>query len=246
MTATNPRPPRPARTLRRAPRPPTRARTLRHLVLSRPPPRSPDRTHPTGQPVYGASGLPRWHCHACGADGTAIDLVMLTHGGNVKDALTTLAARTGISPNPIGLPRRPRPRPPLTPSRPHPLANPTAASTSTSKPAPGPSGNRPAEASSSTSTPAASPTRSSSATGSAPTPAPKSWPATPAYPPEAPAQCFRSWIAGARRCTARPATCTPSGPGAATTTPPPRWPPTPPRPPAPARRDAPATTGRGL
>jgi hypothetical protein len=72
----------------------------------------------------GRSGLARWHCHACGADGTAIDLVMTTHGCTVKDAMGTLAARTGVTAIPPGTPPRLRPRPSLVAPRPEPTSPP--------------------------------------------------------------------------------------------------------------------------
>lgn len=41
-------------------------------------------------------GQQRWHCHGCGAGGTAIDLVVATTTHDVKGAIEALAARTGI------------------------------------------------------------------------------------------------------------------------------------------------------
>lgn len=41
-------------------------------------------------------GEQRWSCHGCGASGTAIDLVMLTHGVDVRGAFQWLAARTDV------------------------------------------------------------------------------------------------------------------------------------------------------
>ncbi len=43
------------------------------------------------------TGDERWHCHGCGAGGTAIDLVMTTQNVDVREALEALAARSGIS-----------------------------------------------------------------------------------------------------------------------------------------------------
>lgn len=39
----------------------------------------------------GHGGFERWHCHGCGAGGTAIDLVMAVRGVGVRDALEHLA-----------------------------------------------------------------------------------------------------------------------------------------------------------
>ena len=44
-------------------------------------------------------GEQRWRCHACGAGGTAIDLVMVTQGLGFRDAIERLAERTGVSPS---------------------------------------------------------------------------------------------------------------------------------------------------
>jgi len=58
-------------------------------------------------------GEQRWHCHACGAGGTAIDLLIATTGTHVRGALETLAQRsttgavTPIAPSPV---RRVQPR----------------------------------------------------------------------------------------------------------------------------------------
>jgi hypothetical protein len=40
-------------------------------------------------------GEPRWRCHACGAGGTAIDLVMACRGLDIGEALAFLARRVG-------------------------------------------------------------------------------------------------------------------------------------------------------
>jgi DNA primase len=59
----------------------------------------------------GRSGIQLWHCHGCGAGGTAIDLVITTHDVRVRDAIEWLAQRAGITHTaPSELPR-PRPRP---------------------------------------------------------------------------------------------------------------------------------------
>jgi DNA primase len=58
----------------------------------------------------GRSGIQLWHCHGCGAGGTAIDLVITTHDVRVRDAIEWLAPRAGIGQSPSELPR-PRPRP---------------------------------------------------------------------------------------------------------------------------------------
>src|SRR5207249_4884440 len=42
-------------------------------------------------------GEQRWRCHACGAGGTAIDLVMVTQGLGFRDAIEVLAQRTGVA-----------------------------------------------------------------------------------------------------------------------------------------------------
>lgn len=39
----------------------------------------------------------RWRCHACGAGGTAIDLVMATQGLNFREAIELLARRAGVN-----------------------------------------------------------------------------------------------------------------------------------------------------
>jgi hypothetical protein len=61
----------------------------------------------------GRSGIQLWHCHGCGAGGTAIDLVITTHDVRVRDAIEWLAHRAGITQSPPSeLPRqRPRPAP---------------------------------------------------------------------------------------------------------------------------------------
>lgn len=42
------------------------------------------------------AGAERWHCHGCGAGGTAIDLVLATTTLDVRGALESLAQRAGI------------------------------------------------------------------------------------------------------------------------------------------------------
>lgn len=49
----------------------------------------------------GSGGFERWHCHGCGAGGTAIDLVMAVRGVGVRDALDHLAGQSGLSPNAV-------------------------------------------------------------------------------------------------------------------------------------------------
>jgi hypothetical protein len=70
-------------------------------------------------------GEQRWKCHACGAGGTAIDMIMEVRGTTVRDALGELARRTGTPPLPPGRhpPRRARQAPQI-PQRP---ANPLLA-----------------------------------------------------------------------------------------------------------------------
>ncbi|MGH8983189.1 MAG: toprim domain-containing protein [Acidimicrobiia bacterium] len=66
-------------------------------------------------------GEQRWHCHACGAGGTAIDLVMHTRGVDVRDALEQLARQAGVTAaDGPQTGRRPRPAP--TPPSPRPPA----------------------------------------------------------------------------------------------------------------------------
>lgn len=65
----------------------------------------------------------RWHCHGCGNDGTAIDLIMLTQDCGFHAALELLARTAGISPEPPDLVRhRPAAKPPLLrhPTNPNP------------------------------------------------------------------------------------------------------------------------------
>lgn len=66
------------------------------------------------------SGIERWHCHACGAGGTAIDLVMVTHGVGFRDALDLLARQAGVTDATGRMPPAPRPSPPIRPEPPRP------------------------------------------------------------------------------------------------------------------------------
>lgn len=54
-------------------------------------------------------GIERWHCHACRAGGTAVDLVMTIERVHVREALDFLATRAGINATPADQ-VRPRPR----------------------------------------------------------------------------------------------------------------------------------------
>ncbi|WP_242606621.1 CHC2 zinc finger domain-containing protein [Protofrankia symbiont of Coriaria ruscifolia] len=83
----------------------------------------PNPVHPDNNPSMGvyraARGHQRWKCHACGEGGTAIDLLMISSGMGVRDALTELARRTGLDPvtsaDPGRMPRRPGAHGPLVP-----------------------------------------------------------------------------------------------------------------------------------
>ncbi len=57
-------------------------------------------------------GIERWHCHACGAGGTAVDCVMVVERVRVREALEFLAIRAGIDATSAD---RPRPRPRIRP-----------------------------------------------------------------------------------------------------------------------------------
>jgi DNA primase len=60
----------------------------------------------------GRSGIQLWHCHGCGAGGTAIDLVITTHDMRIRDAIEWLARKAGITQSaPSDLPPRTRPQP---------------------------------------------------------------------------------------------------------------------------------------
>jgi DNA primase len=63
-------------------------------------------------------GDQRWHCHGCGACGTAIDLVMQANGVDVRDAMDWLADRSGLQ---LGTDRAP-PRIARRPAAPEPQA----------------------------------------------------------------------------------------------------------------------------
>jgi DNA primase len=58
-------------------------------------------------------GYQRWHCHACGTGGTAIDLLLETTGVPIRQALEHLAQRASITPEhrPLRLIRRAQPEP---------------------------------------------------------------------------------------------------------------------------------------
>src|SRR5918995_7461868 len=58
-------------------------------------------------------GEPRWRCHACGAGGTAIDLVMACRRVDVREALKYLARRVGQPVEPPTWTRPPRRLSPL-------------------------------------------------------------------------------------------------------------------------------------
>jgi hypothetical protein len=70
------------------------------------------------------SGTERWHCHACGAGGTAIDLVMVTQNIRFLEALELLARRVDVAEGPwhplTPGPRTPLPPEPTRPTAPHP------------------------------------------------------------------------------------------------------------------------------
>lgn len=42
------------------------------------------------------AGEQRWHCHGCGIGGSAVDLVMVTRGTTVREALEELGRRSGV------------------------------------------------------------------------------------------------------------------------------------------------------
>jgi DNA primase len=63
-------------------------------------------------------GEQRWRCHACGAGGTAIDLVMVTQGLGFRDAIGVLARRVGVGGDRVE--RRSPPLRPVVPERPRP------------------------------------------------------------------------------------------------------------------------------
>ena len=47
------------------------------------------------------TGIARWRCHACGAGGTAIDLLMEANGLSVGDAFAEISKRSGEHPSPV-------------------------------------------------------------------------------------------------------------------------------------------------
>jgi DNA primase len=65
-------------------------------------------------------GEQRWHCHGCGACGTAIDLVMQARNVRVREAMDWLAGRSGQHSQTHRAPPAPRWRPPVVPSLPDP------------------------------------------------------------------------------------------------------------------------------
>lgn len=67
----------------------------------------------------GRDGRQRWHCHSCGAGGTAIDLVTVTQQRTVGEAINYLADLADCGTGPRRQPPVPGPRPPAT-TRPHP------------------------------------------------------------------------------------------------------------------------------
>ena len=65
-------------------------------------------------------GEQRWRCHGCGASGSAIDLVIHTHGVDVRRAMELIASRTGLRADlDCPAPWR-RSRPPVERAEPHP------------------------------------------------------------------------------------------------------------------------------
>ncbi len=63
----------------------------------------PDPAHPDEHPSMGlftgtrsGPAVPRWKCHACGAGGTAVDLLILARGLDAGAALRELADRAGV------------------------------------------------------------------------------------------------------------------------------------------------------
>lgn len=69
------------------------------------------------------SGIERWHCHGCGAGGTAIDLMMQSEGVDFLEALERLGRRAGVSEDPSWTPRPLR----QIPERPSPSQEPVPA-----------------------------------------------------------------------------------------------------------------------
>lgn len=89
---------------------------------------SPEHGRQTGRTppvsIYLAHGREqRWHCHGCGTDGTAIDLIILTQNCTFPTALELLARTAGVRADVYGPPplrRAPTPERPLRPSPPRP------------------------------------------------------------------------------------------------------------------------------
>lgn len=57
------------------------------------------------------TGVERWHCHGCGAGGTAIDLVLAATTLDIRGAIEALAARAGVHDQVGSLQPRRRPAP---------------------------------------------------------------------------------------------------------------------------------------
>lgn len=72
-------------------------------------------------------GEQRWHCHGCGACGTAIDLVMQAKGVPVREAMDWIAGRSGLQPQPDCALPTPRRRSPVVPPLPDPGIDPYVA-----------------------------------------------------------------------------------------------------------------------
>jgi Toprim domain len=87
-----------------------------------PRPHHPD--EPASMGIYRTGrGTWRWKCHLCGDGGTAIDLLVLAAGLDVRAALTHLAGRAGLTdtpypPDPAGPATTPPPSPPRPPAAP--------------------------------------------------------------------------------------------------------------------------------
>lgn len=65
-------------------------------------------------------GEQRWRCHGCGASGSAIDLVIHTHGVDVRRAMELLASRAGVGADVENPGPRRRSRPTVERAEPHP------------------------------------------------------------------------------------------------------------------------------
>ena len=65
-------------------------------------------------------GEQRWRCHGCGASGSAIDLIIHTHGVDVRQAMELLASRSGARAEVDRPGPRRRSRPPVERAEPHP------------------------------------------------------------------------------------------------------------------------------